>query len=665
MGGLLSVGTRALQANQVALQTAGNNIANVNTAGYSRQTVAMGTVPGQYTGAGYIGKGVEVVTIKRELNAFLTTQSALAGATQAGDAARAGKLQQLQEIFPGGANGLGAAVSDMLNAFSDVASAPTDLTARAVVLTRVDETASRMRTASLQLDDFQQGLTQELSQKIDRINDLAKSIAGVNELIARAQGAGQPPNDLLDRREQLVRDLNQYVQTTSIPADDGTMGIFVAGSQALVLGDKASTVSLTADAFGVKNQKLAITRNGQSTTLDEKMLGGGEVSGLLRFQNTDLAEGRNLLGRFTLAVTTSMNEQHKLGQDLDGKVGGNLFSTEPLPNARPATGNTGTVTQMAISVPVGGLAKLAPTDYQISYSNGTDGTVTRLSDSKAYSFGAPPATYANANAFLATEGLSIAVTGTPAAGDRFLLQPFSTSASTIKSEFSSARALAVASPIAGSLGTANTGSLQLSSLTARSPTLAAPVALKFIGTNQYIRSDDANYANSPATVPLPVAYTYTSGQSIEANLPNNYPTQPPTYATTLIGWSVVLQGAPAAGDTFTVQAQPAAYRNSNAGNAGAMMNLRDVAMFDGAKLTDGYAAVIAQIGIRTQSASYAAEVSGAIAANLETDRTGVAGVNLDEEAAKLLQYQQAYQASAKMIQIAQSIFDTLIQTLGR
>ena len=269
MGGLLSVGARALQANQMALQTTGNNIANVNTAGYSRQTVAMGTVPGQYTGSGYIGKGVEVVTIKRELSAFLTTQSALAGATQAADAARAGKLQQLQEIFPGGVNGLGAAVSDMLNAFSDVASAPTDLTARAVVLTRVDETASRMRTASLQLDDFQQGITQELSQKIDRINDLAKSIAGVNELIARAQGAGQPPNDLLDRREQLVRDLNQYVQTTSIPADDGTMGIFVAGSQALVLGDKASAVSLTADAFGVKNQKLAITRNGQLTALDE------------------------------------------------------------------------------------------------------------------------------------------------------------------------------------------------------------------------------------------------------------------------------------------------------------------------------------------------------------------------------------------------------------
>ncbi|MDO9195095.1 flagellar basal body rod C-terminal domain-containing protein, partial [Rhodoferax sp.] len=117
--------------------------------------------------------------------------------------------------------------------------------------------------------------------------------------------------------------------------------------------------------------------------------------------------------------------------------------------------------------------------------------------------------------------------------------------------------------------------------------------------------------------------------------------------------------------TFTVEPQPLANRNMNAGNASAMLGLRDVAMFDGGALTDGYAGLIAQIGIRSQSANYSAKVSSSIAANLETDRTGVSGVNLDEEAAKLLQYQQAYQASAKMIQIAQSIFDTLIQTVGR
>jgi flagellar hook-associated protein 1 FlgK len=303
---------------------------------------------------------------------------------------------------------------------------------------------------------------------------------------------------------------------------------------------------------------------------------------------------------------------------------------------------------MTIATTAGGLSKLAPTDYQISYANGTDGTVTRLSDNKVYTFGPSPATYANANAFLATEGLSISVTGTPAAGDRFLLQPFSAASSNIKSEFSSARALAVASPVAAKADAANTGTLTLEKLAAKAATtgpavpFALPgVTLSFDGAGNFTRSDTG------------VTAAFTSGMVIGSA------------SDISPGWSITLKGVPRNLDKFQVIPQPATYRNNNAGNASAMMDLRDVAMFDGAKLTDGYAAVIAQVGIRTQSANYAAEVSGAIAANLETDRTGVAGVNLDEEAAKLLQYQQAYQASAKMIQIAQSIFDTLIQTLAR
>ena len=659
MSGLLNVGTRALQANQVALQTAGNNIANVNTPGYSRQSVVQQTVQGQFTGSGYVGKGVEIQTIERNYSAYLTRQSALAGTTAAADTARTDKLKQLQGIFAGGASGLGSAVNNMLNAFSDVATAPTDLTARAVVLARVDETAARMRTASQSMDDLQTSVTQELSVKINSINNLAKNIAGVNEKIARAQGNGQPANDLLDQRDQFVRDLNQLVQTTSIAAVDGTVGIFLAGSQPLVLGNKASSVELVADDFGVKNQRLAIRQTGVVTPLDENMLGGGEVSGLLRFQNTDLAEGRNLLGRFTVAVTTSMNDQHALGLDLDGNPGGRLFSAMDLSKAvLPAATNVGSAT---VTLSINDVSKFEATSYEVTF--GTPATVpasgllTRLSDRSITSFTLAALPGAQE---IAVNGLTIAIAGTAGAGDKFLVQPFSTSASSIRSEFSSPRALAVASPVAGSMGTANTGSLQLGSLSARTnlPPIV-PVTIKFTGPNQYIRSDDANYGNYPGVplpAPQPVAYSYQSGQAIEGSVLPAPPSNP---------WSLVLQGAPKAGDTFTVLGQPAANRNRNADNASAMMGLRDVAMFDGAALSDGYAAVIAQVGIRTQSAMYASDVSNAIAANLETERTAVSGVNLDEEAAKLLQYQQAYQASAKMIQIAQSIFDTLIQTVGR
>ena len=163
---LLNVGARALLANQVALQTAGHNIANVSTPGYSRQSAVMQTVQGQFTGSGYIGQGVDVRTILRNQSELLTRQAAAAGSTQSADAVRAERLRQLQEVFSGGTTGLGAAINDMMNSFSDVVSSPTDITARTVALTRMDETAARMRSASERIDEIQYTVSETLGSSI-------------------------------------------------------------------------------------------------------------------------------------------------------------------------------------------------------------------------------------------------------------------------------------------------------------------------------------------------------------------------------------------------------------------------------------------------------------------------------------------------------------------
>ncbi|MBT0569554.1 flagellar hook-associated protein FlgK [Curvibacter sp. CHRR-16] len=696
--GLLNVGTRSLQANQVALQTTGHNISNVNTVGYSRQNAVFNQVEGQFTGNGYIGKGAEIRTIQRNYSQFLTRQSSLASSIESQDVMRADKLRQLEELFPGGNSGLGASVNDMLNAFSDVANAPTDLTARTVALTRVDETAARFRAASQSLDDLQRGVRQELGQKVDAINTLAKDIAQVNEEIARTTGSGQPPNDLLDRRDQLIKELNQYVQTTSISADDGTISLFVAHSQPLILGTHVTPMTLVPDEYNdpLKN-KVAMQIDGATIMLDDNALGGGEVAGLLRFQNRDMTEARNLLGRLTLAVTTAMNDQHKLGLDMDGNAGKELFSpiTFNGENIRspqaPAKLNRGTG---ELKMQVTDVTKFAASDYEIRFTGPLTGTVTRLSDNKVVAFPQSPAPASGA--LVNVDGLDIQLTGLPADGDRFLLKPFSSSASTIQAQFSTPRGLAVASPIAGAMGTNNQGNLKVVNVRANSPTATAnlPVTFTFTGTNTYTRSDD----------PTGKEYTYTPGQAIGSlgsitipapsspppgvpALPENLP-EPPPGAPALSDlapppppdltiptgqpdnqWSFVLQGAPKAGDTFTVidikDPKYGADYQLNAGNAQAMMDLRDVKMFDNGVMSDGYASMISQIGIRSQSAKNAADVSATVAANVERDRTRVSGVNLDEEAAKMLQYQQAYQASAKMIQIAQNIFDTLMQNMNR
>jgi flagellar hook-associated protein 1 FlgK len=656
--GILNIGTQALQANQIALQTIGNNIANANTVGYSRQNTILATVAGQYTGAGYVGKGVNIQTIQRNYDEFLTRQSTLATATQAGDVTRSDYLKQLSDIFQGGSTGIGTAINDMLNAFSDVASTPTDQTARTVALTRIDETARRLRAGSQSLDDLQIGITQALGEKLNAVNTLAKQIAAVNGQISLAQGTGQPPNDLLDKRDQLIRDINQYVQTSSVKADDGSIGLYLGGSQSLVLGSSAATLTLGSNEFGDAQQsKVVVNRDGISVTMDENRLGGGEISGLLRFQNTDVVEGRNLLGRLTAAVTTSMNNQHALGLDLDGVPGTNLFTPVSVNNilvpVAPAAPNTGTITlgtglTTDLTLSISDTSKFVASDYQVDVSAaGT--SVTRMSDGKqvAGPSGLP----------LSFDGLLLnSVSGVANPGDRFYLKPFSTAANGIAREFSSPRALAVASPIVGKMGVNNTGSLQLTSLATQvNPPVGMPVTVTFdttVSPTQYSLSGAGPFPNGTGP------FTYTSGQTIP---PTPAPGNPPN------GWTLILQGAPQNGDSFTVQDIKSTSLDVklNGGNATSMMNLRDVAMFDGAAMSDGYASLIAQIGIRSQSANYSATVSTNIATNAEKDRTGISGVNLDEEAAKLIQYQQAYQASAKMIQIAQSIFDTLIQTLAR
>jgi flagellar hook-associated protein 1 len=641
---LINIGTRALQANHMALQVAGNNIANVNTPGYSRQNVVMQNVPGQYTGSGFIGKGVDIKTIERKLDDYLTRQSNIASANYNLDRTRAEKFKELENIFERGPNGLGAAVSDMMNAFADVAATPTDLTARSVALTRLDEAANRFVVASNRMTDLQRGIEIETNNKVDIVNSLAKGIADINLQISRTNGIGQPPNDLLDRREQMLREMNQYVKTSSVMASDGTLSVFLASSQPLVLNNSHATLSIKADEFGDKTQrKLFITRNNTEFKLEENNLGGGEIAGLLRFQNTDMNEARNLLGRMAVSITTELNNQHKLGLDLDGNPGSNILQSVNFGGENIMAPQSGTNTPgLKLKLEVSNAANLIPADYLLSFNSATTGKIIRQTDGKVFDFPTPGAT----SPLLAeVDGLQFSLESIgvpPTQGDYFMIKPFSTAAADMKSVFSTPRALAVASPIVGQMGTNNAGSLQqtsLRALTNNQPALPA-VTLTFTSQSTYIRSDTGQPAN------------YIPGQAIKSD-----------------HWELVLQGAPRAGDTFTIDDIQSNNINVdfkfNSGNAFALMNLRDKALFDNATLTDGYASLISQIAVRAQSANYTAEVSGNIAENIETARTGVSGVNLDEEAAKLLQFQQAYQASSKMIQISQTLFDNLMQSVGR
>lgn len=659
---LMNVGVSALNANQQALTTVGHNIANVNTPGYSRQTVYTNALHGQNMGNGFIGKGVQVATVMRNYSALLNRQSNAANAIHAADTSRLQGLMQMQDVFKGGDGSLGAAVTNMMNAFVDVQAAPSDATGRNVVLTRMSELAARFHAASNMLEEQDYSTAQQLRNNALLVNDKASQVARLNNEISRALATGHQPNDLLDARDQVIREINQYVQTTQVAADDGSISLFVGGSQALVLGINSGQLSVEETKEYPGSQRMALyfsQPGGQQLELTAAMVGGGEIAGLLKFRNEDLAEGRNLLGRLAMTIGHELNLQNQRGLTLNGQQGGALFS---LPTTSTGYGNiTGysNIGPGAATTQVMDASQLKPSEYRLIFEGSPVAPVlTRMSDGKVFNGSStPPLNMGNLATGFDADGLRFIVPAATLAaavsGNSMLFKPFSTAASEIEALVHNPDELAAASALTANINKNNTGKLQLTQLGANDftgiPAAQDPVRLTFDGAGQVTYQI---YDHLSSTWGLPSApMDYTPGQPITIN-----------------GWSITLTGTPAAGDTVDVANAldfGEAFR-LNAGNAGAFLDLRDKKVFDqGTTLSDGFSAAMAVVGTRTQSVQLAKKLSSTVAKNLEMDRTAVSGVNLDEEAARLLQYQQAYQASSKVIQIAQSLFDSVLNAVGR
>lgn len=668
----MNVGVSALIANQQALTTTGHNIANVSSAGYSRQTIATKALVGQNMGTGYVGKGVQVATVMRNYNELLGKQSNAANATSAADAIRYQSLMQMQDVYSGGDSSLGAAINSMMNAFADVEAAPADGTARSVVLTRMSELTARFRAASATLQELDYSTNQQITNNVTLVNNLAGQVAALNTQIARSLASGHQPNDLLDARDQLIREINQYIQTTQVDADNGAINLFVGGSQALVLGSSTGQLSVAETVEYPGSQKLSLyfsQPNGEKVELTAPMVGGGEIAGLLKFNNEDLVAGRNLLGRMALSIGTELNNQNKLGLTLSNAYGTDLFKlTGTSTGWSNITGYNTDVPAQRAEATVTNTHALVASDYRIQFDGTNTAQLVRLSDGQVTDLAIDATNGIQAE----VDGLQFTVPATVATaaqkGQSILFQPFNKAADEIQPLVHNAADLAVANAVTASMANSNQGSLQLTSLRTTSlgtvdnagtpvysqiPAEGNPVTIRFIddaGTYEvsYQTWNAATNAWNTATA----TGTYTSGNPI---------------SVTGLGWSITMTGSPKQGDAVSVgNAKDLGDGfKLNAGNASAFLSLRDATIFDGGTtLSDGFSAAMAVIGTRTQSAQYAAQLSETVANNLNADRTAVSGVNLDEEAARLLQYQQAYQASAKIIQTAQSLFDSVLNAVG-
>jgi flagellar hook-associated protein 1 len=657
-----SLGTRALFANYAALQVTGNNIANANTPGYSRQSVEFANSGGQFTGAGFFGKGVDVATVSRAHSEFLTREMATATSLSAADEVRAAQLKRLEGVFGTGEAGLGSAAGQFLNAFVDVASNPQDGTARQVALSRAGDLADRFRAAGDRISELQGGVVQDLGVAVRSVNTLAQGVAELNDKITDSIGLGHQPNDLLDQRDEMIRKISELVQVTTVPSSDGSMSVFIGGGQRLVLGAQASKLALNTNSFDPTRVGIALQEAGKIIPLSENILTAGKIGGLMRVQNTDLVDARNLLGQMAQAIATAVNDQQALGLGLGQPpaAGAPIFGTGAL-RVAPANGNAKSggvdvasylngsgVRVPSVSLTITDATQLQASDYELTTDPGGAAGVyqlTRLRDGVKQSI----------SAGAVVDGFRVDIAAPlPVAGDRFMLQPVGSAASNMQRLLDDPRGIAAASPVTASAAGSNTGTGSVASLRAASPSLdpALTATIDFTSANGNYDWELRDASNA----------LVSSGSAVwQAGSP-----------IVLNGFELQLAGVPASGDSFSVQAT--AFPASNNGNALALVDLRSAALvgaqtlgstaMPGATITDAYANAMTEIGIRVQGAGMTAQMSASVLSEAKAANSNVSGVNLDEEAARLIQYQQAYQAAAKMLQVAQSVFDTLLRAGG-
>ncbi|MDQ6640184.1 MAG: flagellar hook-associated protein FlgK [Pseudomonadota bacterium] len=658
---LLTIGSRAMTANYAALQTTGNNVANANTAGYSRQSVELATAFSQQTGSGFFGKGVDVATVSRAHSDFLTREAATTASLAAADQARSSQLQQLETVFATGEAGLGYSAQQMFNAFVDVSNKPQDSSARQVALARVGDLATRFRTASDQIDSIQSGIAQDLRTAVTSINALTVRIADLNQRIANAKGTGHEPNDLLDQRDTAIADLSKIAQVTTVAAADGTVGVFLGGAQKLVLGGESTPLTALADPYDPAKVQIGISEGGTTRAFPDGFVAGGSAAGLLRVQNHDLGDARGLLGQLASAIAGSVNAQQALGLDLGQPAGAGApllaigaAAVAPSSNNAKAGGvpvasyvNGLGVRVPSVSIAVVSTSELQPSDYELvadpSLPAGSY-RLTRLSDGAAQ-------TVSDGSI---VDGFRIDIAApAPAARDRFLLQPVSPATRSIVRSLDDPKGIAAASPVTATVAATNTGTATVASLAAVSASINPNLTATITFTDN---SGNYSYSLVDTTSVLPTVNgtgTFVAGQPIALN-----------------GFALKLNGSAKLGDSLVVA--KTAYPAGDNGNANALLALRDATFVGqrtispgvvapGVNVTDAYASALASIGVRVQSASLAADQSAQVASDAKTAEAEKSGVNLDEEAARLIQYQQSYQAAAKMLQIAQSVFDTLLK----
>ena len=720
--GILSIGQSALNAAQVGVATTGHNIANATTPGYSRQVVLQNAAPGQSAGFGYVGAGTQVASVTRVYNEFLANQVLAAQTSSSRLTAYSTQISQIDNALADQNAGVSPALQDFFAGVQNASTDPNSAAARQALLSSSEALASRFQGLSDRIGETLQAVNGKIGAAVTDINVAANRIANLNDAIEKAQAGGNlKANDLLDQRDQAVSDLSKQIKV-SIVKQGESYNVFIGSGQPLVVGTKVSALVATNSPTDPSHVSVAAkTASGIVTQLDENALPGGVLGGLFEFRKQTLDVAQNTLGRLATNLAATFNAQHALGQTQTGAPGG-VFFNAGVPAISPDARNSGTGT---VTASIGNPSALTTSDYQLDYvsSSAPSYKLTRLSDGVVSTFNAaiaPPST-------VSVDGVNITISGTPAAGDRFLIRPVANGASGFSVAIRDPADIALGAPALTSATPANTGTGTIGAATVTSSALLpAGLSLTYSGTT--LSGMPANVGVSVtdlATPPVTRTYapgapvTYNAGEQIViggvstvfgtpgSTLPAAISVPGPnatltynaasktvtgfpvplnivvtangtstTYAPgtavpytpgatfSFGGVSLTISGSPVNGDTFKVGPNT----NGQGDNRNALLlgKLQTAKTLDNGTTTfqGAYSQLVSSVGNKAHELQATGLAASSLLEQSVAAQQSESGVNLDEEAANLLRYQQAYQAAGKLMQTASTLFDVLL-TLGR
>lgn len=558
MADAFGIGTSALTSIQQAIKTTGQNIANVNTDGYSRQFVEFSARIPERRGSYFLGSGVEVASVRRAYDQFLTTDFQSRTSSSSYYSSLSETAGRVDELFADSSTGIGPAMNEFFAALEAVANSPTTLPERQVMISQAETLAQRFEYFDTRLSEFQNELNVKIRTSAEDINQYAEVIAELNTQISlqTAQTGGNPSGDLLDQRDQAITELSALIKTTTQTQEDGAINVFIGKGQPLVIGAAASQLNIEPDPLLPNRLNIFVSPDDtQLGTNITSLLDGGEIGAALAAYDDVIDRARRDVGVLAAGLTITFNQVHRAGYGLtspSSETGGlNFFDPQAgEPPAPKPLGATTTQLSAIIDDPLnpaddGNIALVTGDSYRLDYAAGVL-TVRNLSTNEIQALpfdSVTPATF---------DGVTVSFkSGTLTDGDSYVLSPTESSASRF-------------------------GSLL----------------------------EDPN--------------------------------------------EIAASGSPnLAGDNSNIQA---------------LINLQDKnTLVGGTSYNDFYTNSTSKIAVQASRATSLAETEAALLASAQSRRGNLTGVNLEEEAANLIRFQQAFQAAAQVIATARDVFDVLIR----